>query len=87
MIKNILSERNNVRKKYFLFHSRFSFLAFEGDGAKKENEKIMKSKPDDSQDFSDHLSDKYPHDFDEDNQPMNKSALSVVGTSKYLANS
>ncbi len=86
MIKNILSERNNVRTNYFLFHSRFAFLAFGGDGAKKENEKIMKSKLEDSQDFVDHLSGKYHHDFDEDNQPMNKSALSVVGTSKFLVN-
>jgi hypothetical protein len=59
-----LSERNNVRTNYFLFHSRFAFLAFRGDGAKKENEKIMKNKLEDNQDFSDHLSDKGHHDFD-----------------------
>jgi hypothetical protein len=84
LIKNILSEKNNVRTNYFLFHSRFAFLAFGGDGAKKENEKIMKSK---LEDFIVHSSDKYHHDFDEDNLPINKSALNALGTSKFIANS
>ncbi len=83
-----MSERNNVRTNYFLFHSRFTFLTFVGDKAKKENEKILESESEDSQDFSDHLTNKGHNDMDEayNDQPMNKSALSVVGTSKFLAN-
>ncbi len=90
LIKNILSERNNIRTNYFLFHSRFAFLAFGGDGSKKENEKIMKNKLEDSQDFSDHLSDKGHHNFDEgdgNNQPISIVSSNVLGTSKFLANS
>ncbi len=90
MIKNISSERNNVRTYFFLFHSRFAFLAFGGDGAKKENEKIIKNKLEDIQDFSDHLSDKGHHDFDEgygNHQPISEVASNVLGTSKFLANS
>jgi hypothetical protein len=55
---------------------------FGGDGAKKENEKITKNKLEDSQDFSDHLSDKGDHDFDEghnDHQPISNVSSSVLG--------
>ena len=51
---------------------------------RKKTRKFQKSESEDSQDFSDHLSNKGHNDMDD--QPMNKSALSVVGTSKFLAN-
>jgi hypothetical protein len=88
LIKNNLSERNNVRTNYFLFHSRFAFLGF-GDGAKKENEKISKSKPEDNQDFNDLLSDKGHNDMDDygDDQPINTVFSNGAGTSKFIANS
>jgi hypothetical protein len=85
-----LSERNNVRTNYFLFHSRFAFLAFGGDGAKKENEKIIKNKLEDSQDFSDHLSDKDHRHLNEghgNNQSISEVGLEILGTSKFPANS
>ncbi len=66
----------------FLFHSRFAFLAFGGDGAKKENEKISNSKSDDSQDFSDHFDEDYG-----DDQSISTVAPNGLGTSKFLANS
>jgi len=90
LIKNILSERNNFRTNYFLFHSRFAFLAFVEDEGEKENEKISKSESEDSQDFSDHLSNKGNNDMDEDygdDQPINTVSSNALGTGKFIANS
>jgi len=81
-----LFERNNVTTNYFLFHSRFAFLALGGDGAKNENEIIKKSKFEDSEDLIDNLHDKRRPNFDEgygNNQPMSAGAPSALGTSKF----
>ncbi len=79
-------ERNNVTTNYFLFDSRFAFLALGGDGAKNENEIIKKSKFEDSEDLIDNSHDKRRPNFDEgygNNQSVRVVDPSPLGTSKF----